>query len=299
MIRIIKKEFFMKKYSISALVVLIGICFGQAYGDDTLRICTYNIRRMGSESDQNNIWQNRKGLVFGIVNKIKPDIVGFQEAVKEQFDDLRDVFDDSYGSFGKARSAKMDSWWQKFVMKNPKAKDEHNPLFYNTYTVKLLDSGDFGINPRGRIMHAHLPRICTWGFFENKDTGKKFYVYNTHLDNSSGLIRKRQIQKILQHVKKHTVKDPVIIMGDFNTKLSGKTKTSLFSKAGFVHAKTIAKSVEGPKETRTGWNNKQLKTIDHIFVRPRKSMVEKYVVVASPEGVFPSDHRPVFIDIVE
>jgi endonuclease/exonuclease/phosphatase family metal-dependent hydrolase len=88
-------------------------------------------------------------------------------------------------------------------------------------------------------------------------------------------------------------------MGDLNTPLLGKKKMKKIAKAGFVHTKAIAKQIVGPLETRTGWNNSELKNIDHIFIKAQKPVVERYEVVASPQGVFPSDHRPVMVDIVE
>src|SRR5438477_12645757 len=116
----------MKKYLLVAVLAL----FVSVQADNTIRIMTYNIRRSGAEMSQQNIWANRKPLVFDMINTIKPDIIGFQEVVQDQFDDFRVVLAD-YGSFGEPRSAKMTGWWQKMVMKHPKAKDEHNPLFYN------------------------------------------------------------------------------------------------------------------------------------------------------------------------
>jgi endonuclease/exonuclease/phosphatase family metal-dependent hydrolase len=267
---------------------------------DAVRLVTYNVRRSGKEQSPQNLWANRKPLVFDIINTMHPDVIGFQEVVQDQFDDLRTVLAD-YDSFGEPRSTKTSGWWQRMVMKHPRATDEHNPIFYNKKRIALLASGNFGINPRGgrfHIMTADLPRLCTWGLFEDKKTGARFYVYNTHLDNSWRRVRSRQISQIMKHVKKNTKGMPVIFMGDLNTPLKGKKKNKKIAKVGFVHARAIAQQVVGPQETRTGWNNSELKTIDHIFVKGQKPVVKKYEVVTSPEGVFPSDHRPVLVDVV-
>src|SRR5579863_1890541 len=162
----------MKKCLLYALIAIITVNSPAIFGllkqekNDTVRVCNYNIRRMGSEKDPKNVWSNRKGLVFDMIHSVHPDIIGLQEVTKDQLLDLQFILAD-YDSFGKPRSAKMTSWWQKLVMKYPSAKDEHNPLFYNKKKVKLLKKGDFGINPRGRIMTANLPRICTWGLFQD------------------------------------------------------------------------------------------------------------------------------------
>lgn len=293
----------MKKYVViivsTIFMFFTGVifCAVRDFNASALRVVTYNIRRSGKEQSPQNLWAHRKPLVFDVINTMHPDIIGFQEVVQDQFDDLKTVLAD-YESFGDPRSTKTNRWWQKMVMKWPTATDEHNPIFYKRNRVALLASGNFGINPRGRFgIVSSLPRLCTWGFFEDKKTGVKFYVYNTHLDNSWRRVRSRQISQIMKHVKKNTKGLPVIFMGDLNTPLKGKKKNKKLAKAGFVHTKAIAQQVVGPQETRTGWNNSELKTIDHVFVKGQNPIVRKYEVFASPEGVFPSDHRPVLVDV--
>lgn len=264
--------------------------------ENDIRFATYNVRREGKEQSAKNLWDNRKPLVFDMVHTISPDIIGFQEITTKALNDLTLVMS-QYESFGEPRSAKMTSKWQKFTMNF--AQDERNPIFYNKTKFTLLKHGDFGINPRGRmrILPAHLPRICTWGYFQDNATGKTFYVYNTHLDNSSGFIRRRQLRQIMKHVTRNTQNEPVVFMGDLNTPLKGRQKAKIIAKTGLVHAKALADTIVGPVYTRTGWDNAKLKMIDHIFIKPSLGKVSTYQVVESPEGVFPSDHRPVFIDV--
>jgi len=293
----------MKKYRVLLLVIVsldIAAIMFKKNAHDQLRIVTYNIRRSGKEMAPTTLWENRKPLVFDMIQSLNPDIIGFQEVVKNQLNDLKMVMA-GYDSFGDPRSAYLGGWIQKWVMKHPRATDEHNPIFYKKSRLELLDRGDFGINPTGRfkLFTAYLPRICTWGHFKDKQTGKTLYVYNTHLDNSSGIIRRRQINIIMKHVKKHTQGQPVIFMGDLNTSLKGKRKSKKLAQAGFIHAKLSAQQIMGPEATRTGWDNGELKNIDHILVKPKTVHIMRYEVVASPEGVFPSDHRPVLIDLIE
>src|SRR5581483_6147902 len=236
----------MKKYIIGLLAALFALyfnitdCFLPQKNTNTLRICTYNIRRKGSEPSNQYLWQNRKGLVFDMINAIHPDVMGLQEVVKEQLDDLQTVLAD-YEVFGEPRSAKMEGWLQRWVMKHPKAKDEYNPISYNTKKVKCIKSGNFGINPRAHLFTAYLPRICTWGQFEDIATGKKFYVYNTHLDKDSSLIRKKQISKILKHIEKKTKENLVVLTGDFNNRFKGRSKQRKLNRYGFVNSKNIAR----------------------------------------------------------
>ena len=67
-----------------------------------------------------------------------------------------------------------------------------------------------------------LPRVCTWGCFKTKETGKSFYVVNTHLDHQYDQARINQLQTIITTMNTY-LKDneaPVFFMGDFNTPMS-------------------------------------------------------------------------------
>jgi len=290
----------MKKSIVLAAVVSLSTLVQAT----NIKIATYNIRRAGLEKDVKNLWESRKPMVFDLINSIAPDVIGFQEVVKNQFDDLRTVLA-HYGSFGEPRNMFASGWLQNSVVKHPSAKDEHNPIFYNKERLELLEYGTFGINPTS----TYLPRACTWGKFRDKQTGQLFYVYNTHLSNtekgikgwfvtSAGKTRREQIKMIMHDVTRRTQGLPVIFMGDLNTNLRGKYKLRILADAGFVYARSIAEKVVGSVKTRTGWNNSELKSIDHIFIKsPQKSSVALYEVVESPKGVFPSDHRPVVVDV--
>jgi len=284
------------------LISLFTLLVSPMLADDTLEVMSYNIRRKGDDPQEHQ-WDNRKKLVREQILAKKPAILGFQEVVEgEQFESLNEELPE-YCSFGTSRKENSSSWLQLGVMKHPQAQNECNPIFYNKDKIKLVQSGTFGINPRGFLLQAHLPRICTWGLFEDKENGKRFYVYNTHLSTSSmwGLkdgtesIRNKQMQMILDEIDKNKSDLATIIMGDLNTRFEGNIK-KIVEKKQFSHAKDIAAVARGPKETRTGWNDNELKEIDHILVKDAK--VAEYEVVESPKGVYPSDHRPVIAKIM-
>lgn len=287
------------KKPILCMMLISSCCLNgmDILGKKSIRIATYNIRRGGSEINPKNLWDNRKNLVYDLIHTINPDIIGFQEVVQDQLNDLKSTLS-GYDYFGLPRSEKMNSWLQSIVMMHPSAKDEGCYIFFNTATIELIDSGDFGINPVAKYLPAYLPRICTWGHFRNKNTHQEFYVYNTHLDNKSSDIRRKQIRQICSHIKKHARGKAVFFMGDLNTNFSEKRENKGVARCQFTNTRTMAQSIEGPLETRTGWENNELKTIDHIFVNGAMLTVARHVVVASPPTVFPSDHRPVYIDVV-
>lgn len=283
----------MKKFILTGLYVAITTC---AMIQATIDIMSYNIRRQGKDPEEFQ-WDTRKTLVFDQVLSQKPAIIGFQEAVKgQQFDDLKNGLPE-YESFGDSRNEHSRlfslSW---LISKHWDAKNECSPIFYNPKEVILIASGTFGLNPY-LFSKQQLPRVCTWGLFQDNKSQKQFYVYNAHLDNKSEHIRLEQLNIILKHNKigKHNQSLPVILMGDFNTKIEGKIKTKI-EKAGFKPAREVAKIAKGPKETRTGWHDKELKEIDHILVK--NIDVKEFEVIQNAEGIYPSDHRLIEAKIV-
>jgi len=283
----------MKKYGLISFMLCLG---GAIPAHEGLRIATYNIRREGKESQAKYSWNQRKDQVIDLIHSMSPDIIAFQEVVRSQFDDLI-VAMPGYGFFGDPRGSKKRGLMQRIAMRC--ATNDYCPLFYNKKRLKCLSSGTFGLNPRNRVFRAWLPRICTWGLFEDKLTGSQFYVCNIHLENAKGAdrIRAKQLKKVTNFIAENTQGLPVLVLGDFNTQLEGKVQREL-ARAGFVSIRHSAELIVGPAETRTGWENSQLKVIDHIVWKTESGRAMRYEVVASRPGVFPSDHRPVYADIV-
>ena len=68
-----------------------------------------------------------------------------------------------------------------------KKKGEYAAIFYKKNQLSLLDSGNFWLSPtpeRASLgWDAACIRICTWGKFQDKVSGKQFYFFNTHMDH--------------------------------------------------------------------------------------------------------------------
>jgi len=291
--------------ALAGIVLFFIGCNAQA-----VRFATFNIRRAGWEAQEKHRWENRKASACKALNDIHPDILGMQEVTSQQREDIVSALSE-YAVFGEPRSVFVAGVLQYAVMhtnlfgmiwEKYKAQDEQCPIFYNTNTLTLKEYGTFGINPAWYGLTSYVPRICTWGLFEEKATSKKFYVYNVHLDNTSSVFRYNQLELVLTDIKRRTHDQPVILMGDFNANMFVKgADMGLVQQLADAHlflAKSIAQTISGPTQTRTGWDCEQLKMIDHIFMRSEQSQVLNYVVVENEvNDVMISDHRPVYTDI--
>lgn len=274
---------------------IVTILTGFVHADEapnSLRTMTYNIRREGSEAQEDRTWPQRKSRVVELWKTINPDVVGLQEVMTNQQQQLQESFPE-FDFIGESRG----SSWFGF------GPSEATPIAYKKELLELQEQGTFPVNatvdswvgwmPWHVYQTGLLPRICTWAKFKNKQNNKEFYLYNTHLDHKFEQARLNSAYKIMDDIAQRTADLPVIVTGDFNTAFEGDMQKACGS---FTHAKQQAKLIEGPAETSTGWDNTSLKEIDHIVVNNKIEEVPSYRVIEA-DG-YPSDHRPVVADIV-
>lgn len=257
-------------------------------GDTHLRIASYNIRREGKEKSADRLWKNRMNKVAHLIQKMNPAVIGLQEATKLQIEDLKALLP-GFDAVGEGRGA---SW-------GGLGANEANPIFYKKDAYELLDSGTFRIDkvtgmlpfwtPLAYKSTGWLPRICTWVKLQDKKSKKVFYVYNTHLDNKYDKARELGAKVIRDQMG---TQEPVILTGDFNI-VFGDYLKKVFD--NFDHAVDVTAKRSGPRETRTGWEDDELKAIDHILVQ-RGIRVPHYEVITEQKP-YSSDHRPSYADV--
>ncbi len=293
----------MKQY---ILALCAALAIGNIYAMDfefnletikPLRIMTFNVRRQGKETDPKKEWAVRKPRVEAIIKKMQPDIVGLQEPTLPQIQSLEDELKkESYAWFGTGRGAE---WLGK-------SENEYNPIFYNTKRFDLLENGTFVLNPSGAFNYKFLwspssvgllTRICTWGKFKDKESGHEFFIYNTHLDNKYEAARINGLTTIIKTIEERKDQLPTIIMGDFNMEITPELESGLLK--NFTATRAIAHSKVGPEVTRTGWDFKELKKIDHILISKNAPVdIEQHIVIEeSNRDELASDHRPVVVEM--
>ena len=72
---------------------------------------------------------------------------------------------------------------------------EHSAIFYKTSRFDLLDKGNFWFSETpdvpGKGWDATCcNRICSWGKFRDKESGKVFYFFNSHYDHQGKVARR-------------------------------------------------------------------------------------------------------------
>ncbi|MFA5972886.1 MAG: endonuclease/exonuclease/phosphatase family protein [Lentimicrobiaceae bacterium] len=279
------------KLAIPALILVLGLAFNPfAVGAQsiTLNVLTYNIRLL-NPGDAPNTWSARKQKVFSLISAAKPDVFGLQEPVREQVKDIEYAFPD-YALVGVGRD-------------DGKEAGEYSPLFYNEHKFKLLSSGTFWLSQTPTIAgsrgwDAACNRVVSWVQLKDYKTGKVFFVFCTHFDHMGEIARRNSANLLLHAVDSLSGNNPVIVLGDFNSKPDSEPYQIITDKSNPNHlldARENCKKPTGPKYTFTGFKvgAQPGDRIDYIFLKNKIKVLSFRVNNKNDGNYYPSDHLPV------
>lgn len=244
---------------------------------------TFNIR-YGTAPDGEDQWSNRKPLLFRVVGEHQPDVVGLQEALRFQIEEIVAAVP-GYAFLGVGRD-------------DGKAAGEHAAILYRTDRLKVDQHGDFWFSdtpevPGSKHWGNQITRMCTWARFESPQSGTPFYVFNLHLDHQSQPSREKSIQLLLKKIQEREHQDPIIVTGDFN---AGETNPAVTLMKGsfkdsfrLLHPDATDVVTFNSFKTPPPGGDK----IDYIFIAPPVQVREAAIVRDQTGGHYPSDHFPV------
>jgi endonuclease/exonuclease/phosphatase family metal-dependent hydrolase len=272
-----------------SILVFFLILFQSQVFAQNIQVMTFNIR-YNTERDGINKWDNRKDHAASMIKYYEPDFCGMQEALLGQINDLQQRLPD-YEHFGLGRD-------------DGKEKGEFSPIFYNKTKFELIKQETFWLSETpekpSKGWDANLPRIVTWGYFKDRKTKKKFYVFNTHYDHIGQVARAESSKLVLRKIREIAGKEVAILMGDFNA--TPESEPIQIIMAGLTNTKNISQTPHfGPTNSFTGFESKEKENseIDHIFVNNSKLKVLKHATLSNTwAGLFASDHHPVLAEIL-
>ncbi len=265
------------------------ITIGSTASSQSLKVMTYNIR-LNIASDGENAWPNRKGFLSSQIQFYEPDIFGIQEALPDQITDISNALK-QYANVGIGRDGE--------------GKGESSNIYYKKERFKVLETQTFWLSETpGEISKgwdAALNRVCSYALLSDKTTGKRFWVFNTHLDHIGEMARTKSIKLILSKIEAVNRPDyPVIFMGDFNSEPGAERIVSL--KKEMIDSRSASKNAPfGPSGTFNGFKHNEPVThlIDYIFIsKNEKLKVLKYAILSDSKDLkYPSDHLPVYVEL--
>jgi endonuclease/exonuclease/phosphatase family metal-dependent hydrolase len=269
-------------FALAALVAFPQFAAAQKNESEGLKVMSYNIR-YGSADDGTNSWKYRWPATVEMLNEVKPDVFGVQEALDFQVEFVSEMVRD-YKGYGVGRE-------------DGKHDGEHMAIFWNKKTVKMMKSGTFWLSetPEKPSMgwDAACYRTATWALMKDKKTGKKFYFVNTHLDHEGEEAQKNGLKLIVDRIASINPEGyPMVLTGDFNIIPDNPGLVDLDKI--MTSTRKIAKKTDS-KGTFNGWRkDRQGPVIDYIYVSGF-SEVSEYETITKEfaKKSFISDHYPI------
>ncbi len=288
----------MKKIYLMLLPFLAAAC-GQGgqqaatQTDEPVNVMTFNVRYDNPDDSLNN-WNYRKDRVANAIRFYDADIVGTQEVLHNQMEDLRQRLP-GYESIGVGRE-------------DGKEAGEYSALWYRADRFTAKESGWFWLSETPEVAGSKgwdgaCERIATWAKLQDKLTGKELFVMNTHLDHVGVAARREGVKLVLDKIQELGGDLPVILTGDFNAEPESdviKQVTDTADPEHLTDARTVADLVYGPNWTFHDFGSipyEHRERIDYIFVKNGLEVL-KYGILAETEGdAYLSDHAPVLVSV--
>ncbi len=268
----------------------------------SLNIMSFNIRQ-GTKRDGKNNWIFRRKLVQEVLTKYHPDVLGLQEALDFQIDEIRGILP-RYAMVG--------------IGNLGGSKGMHNAIFYDTAKFDLDGDGtiwfsDTPFVPGSKGWGNVIPRSFTWARLIEKKSRQAFYFYNVHLDHISLRSRKKSVVVLVEHIGNRLFPDQFIITGDFNAGeksapirylkgihlLKTKTKLRVLNPEPLVDTfRACYPNLRRAAATFHGYNRFLLRfKIDYIFVPSSVRIDDAEIIQLRRERCYPSDHFPLVAQI--
>jgi endonuclease/exonuclease/phosphatase family metal-dependent hydrolase len=246
-----------------------------------LKVISFNIR-YGTAEDGDNSWENRKQILFDLLMKEKADVIGLQEALRSQLDEIKSIFP-FYAELGVGRE-------------DGKTEGEYSAILFLKNKFVIEDTGYFWFSdkpdePGSKTWGNNVTRICTWVLLKDKAAKNDFYFYNLHLDHESQNSREKSVDQLLRHIQGK--KYPVIITGDFN---AGEDNTAIKNILSAGLTDSFRKLHPDEKEVNTYHAFKgtvEGDKIDFIFCSKEIKIYKSEILRTNKEGKYPSDHFPI------
>jgi endonuclease/exonuclease/phosphatase family metal-dependent hydrolase len=288
--------------ALAAISLLVSCAGSNTDAAVELRVMSFNIR-YGTADDGENSWSNRHQLVKNVIAEQSPDILGTQEALKFQLDELTRELD-GYGLIGVGRD-------------DGRQAGEHSAILYRSARLDEIESGTFWLSdtpevPGSKSWGNQITRICSWALLTDRASGSRFYVYNVHLDHQSQAARERAVELIAARIGNRSSPDPVILTGDFNAGednpamryLRGEIERAHAASDGAApspHLRDTFRAVH-PDSSNVGTFNAfrgdtSGEKIDAVLVSSEWGVSSAAIVRTSVDGRYPSDHFPVVATI--
>lgn len=282
--------------------------------DTSLRVMTFNLLT-ANKKKRSHPWRLRRRNVARLVEQLRPDVLGTQEANRRQLLELAEMLPEytfvGEGNLGSKRADCDTNWYCATFYR----RDRVRPVAGEPQSEAIWLSPTPDV-PASQYNLGTRPRLVTWSTFEFINSGRLFVFGTTHLEAVNPWHRHRSALQLQEHVARkveiYGPDVPVFLTGDFNAvagspeiramRECGAGREPLFdawSEAGGSEAEGATFRGLGLRD-RMGHLLLGPRRIDYVFYRPRLTVrsVDRidFGGLDHREMAVPSDHFPVLAE---
>lgn len=270
----------MKKLVILLCAALFAVPVLAGEAAPQLKLISYNMRNSGA-GDGANGWEHRRQATARMIREEAPDLFGVQEALADQLQYL----DEECPQYARVGVGRDDG----------RKSGETMAIYYLRDRFELLDSGTFWLSETpdkpSRGWDGACNRTMTWVELRDKNSGKSFFYFNTHLDHQGRKAREEGIRLIVEKIGETAGKAPAILGGDFNS----PTESPIFRPlVKFMKSARDKAPVSDSEGTFNGFGSApDTIVIDHIYFRGKLRCLRFETLKGNYGAPYISDHYPI------
>ncbi|QLG64339.1 endonuclease/exonuclease/phosphatase family protein (plasmid) [Halorarum salinum] len=269
---------------------------------------SYNVRFDNPEVDPYT-WRERRDDVASVIRFHRPDVVGLQEALHGQLEDLRE---------------RLPSYeWLSAGRAEARNAGEYAAVGYDADRFELVEESAFWLSEspdeRGSVgWDARFPRLVRWVRLRERATDAELVHFNTHFDHEGETARLRSADLLADRIRETAPEAAVVVTGDLNCVESDAPYRRLVGDRadgpegsggpgdGVADGRSLCDGLyasdtphHGPVTTTTEFDALVPdRKIDHVLISSDVEVTGHAVCAdTTGEGLYPSDHLPILADL--
>jgi endonuclease/exonuclease/phosphatase family metal-dependent hydrolase len=278
------------------VVALVGAAWGlpapghaHAQAPLDLYVMTFNLRYASATPP--NAWPQRRPVMKAAILAQAPDVFGTQEGLYAQLKDLASDLP-AYDWIGLGRDGGSRGEFMAIFYKRARFEPMAFDHFWLSDTPEAIGSSTWGNSNR---------RMVTWVRFRDRQSGREFFFWNTHLDHEVEAARQKGAALIRERLTQAQPGIPLLLVGDFNCAAGNSEAFSILTRDGLLTDTWLlaAQRVNDRMGTFHGYQAPPQDgvRIDWILARGTIEVRRAEVVTYQERGQYPSDHFPVVAQV--
>lgn len=258
-------------------------------GANAHKILSCNVRvDMPQDNEAGDGWQHRRELCTDVIQAQQADLIGLQEAQAMHLEDL------------KRRMPEYDSHALSYSLTRFYPA---NAILFRRVRYELISAGGFWLSETPHVAVSKSwdsanPRFVNWVDLKDRQSGKEFRYWNTHLDHVGHEARAKGAALIVQACEPFRKDLPQLLTGDMNADINHAAIKNLLA-GGW---RDTYRAVHGPDEpgfTFHGFKGPKYvprtgdgtgRQIDWVFCRGVVKPLAAEIIRDGRNDRYPSDH---------